>query len=961
MKLKRAFFCIAALVFLVGTVAMMFAQQQMGAVATPQINTDYYIGSAPGIYSTIQSAVTKACATAGARIVIPAAATPSDTIAGVTGGCTKVQIEDRRTAPSTSYMWSSTQYQAALPAAATAAGPAGTPTLCPAGQAAQGVGAGFAAAGCFTPSGGGGTPGGASLELQSNNSNTAFAGTNIFTSSDKTINKVGSMRWELLQQNSSQIGFCGGRQCANLEQYYADQPTIQGTTPGFGQDFYHYHTALFNGPNLNNGSPTTVDKAGGAVVKVDDYEIQFHTPAISQVISGNIFCAKLHDCAGFYFNMFNHGGAITPADEGITPIRINGGNLITHLFQGLVSGSPAVGATTVAFSPAVNLADVVPEGLAFDPSAPMAGPCNVAYNGYNGATNVVTVAPGCITASGVTGTTITTIVPTTFTANGSLATFTVHVDNDNTPGAAGFDGTDVIALRCPEPQLEFLKNYTVSAKDASGNQVITGLVYHGHASGCFVAQAAWGNGTVGTHGILDLVYDRNGSAWRTGYYVVGATDATHLTISTYAFGAQGTIIPWMHNFGTQQVTSLTRASNVVTACNLGNTPTDYGGELADITGAADSSFNATGVQLSNNNSSLCVTYANSGPNASTTGATITIGGTVGGANGSGAFYVWPAAMIRQADSTVTTDSNGVKTAVLSGTLEIYPNDMTWTNGHFFTAVDDMQSSVHVITALHQFETMPNLQSSSALFEARYAGHGVTSGSFRGYFDFNQNPYSLYEGGCNTTCTGANGRLTGPTVFLSAGPHSVGYHMDAPLPRGRVIDVGTNPAITSNFGSNTYFPFCFQANGGNCGFFATYDPNAGLTQIVGGTGHGTGGTIQVNDNLISISAGTGPMTLTANSYTFPHFAAAGTQCATFDTTGLLGEQLCSTLIPVFGASGTNHKTGIVPDPGATAGTTRYLREDATFADPLAGGVTVNGSSCTITAIVKGVITAATCTP
>jgi hypothetical protein len=40
--------------------------------------------------------------------------------------------------------------------------------------------------------------------------------------------------------------------------------------------------------------------------------------------------------------------------------------------------------------------------------------------------------------------------------------------------------------------------------------------------------------------------------------------------------------------------------------------------------------------------------------------------------------------------------------------------------------------------------------------------------------------------------------------------------------------------------------------------------------------------------------------------------------------------------VFGASGPAHSTGIVPDPGATAGVTRFLREDATFAVPAGGG-------------------------
>ena len=39
---------------------------------------------------------------------------------------------------------------------------------------------------------------------------------------------------------------------------------------------------------------------------------------------------------------------------------------------------------------------------------------------------------------------------------------------------------------------------------------------------------------------------------------------------------------------------------------------------------------------------------------------------------------------------------------------------------------------------------------------------------------------------------------------------------------------------------------------------------------------------------------------------------------------------------FGASGTNHSTGLVPDPGATQGNTKYLREDGTWAEPASGG-------------------------
>jgi hypothetical protein len=41
-------------------------------------------------------------------------------------------------------------------------------------------------------------------------------------------------------------------------------------------------------------------------------------------------------------------------------------------------------------------------------------------------------------------------------------------------------------------------------------------------------------------------------------------------------------------------------------------------------------------------------------------------------------------------------------------------------------------------------------------------------------------------------------------------------------------------------------------------------------------------------------------------------------------------------PLMGASGGSHKAGIVPDPGATLGAARYLREDATWAIPSGGG-------------------------
>jgi hypothetical protein len=59
--------------------------------------------------------------------------------------------------------------------------------------------------------------------------------------------------------------------------------------------------------------------------------------------------------------------------------------------------------------------------------------------------------------------------------------------------------------------------------------------------------------------------------------------------------------------------------------------------------------------------------------------------------------------------------------------------------------------------------------------------------------------------------------------------------------------------------------------------------------------------------------------------------------------------CTFVIPptatVMGASGPSHAAGLVPDPGSSAGTTRYLREDGTFQVPAGSGTTVTIASGT----------------
>jgi hypothetical protein len=54
------------------------------------------------------------------------------------------------------------------------------------------------------------------------------------------------------------------------------------------------------------------------------------------------------------------------------------------------------------------------------------------------------------------------------------------------------------------------------------------------------------------------------------------------------------------------------------------------------------------------------------------------------------------------------------------------------------------------------------------------------------------------------------------------------------------------------------------------------------------------------------------------------------------------------VPTFVGSGASHAIGLVPDPGASAGTTRFLREDATFAVPAYPVVSVFGRAGAVVA-------------
>lgn len=108
---------------------------------------------------------------------------------------------------------------------------------------------------------------------------------------------------------------------------------------------------------------------------------------------------------------------------------------------------------------------------------------------------------------------------------------------------------------------------------------------------------------------------------------------------------------------------------------------------------------------------------------------------------------------------------------------------------------------------------------------------------------------------------------------------------------------------------------------------TAQPTQGGTGL---TSYAIGDTIY-GSNINTLSTVAGNTTTTRKFY---RQTGTGTASAAPVWDTLLGKD-----VPVFGASGSSHAQGAVPDPGSTAGTTHFLREDGSWAIPPSGSGTV----------------------
>ncbi len=111
-----------------------------------------------------------------------------------------------------------------------------------------------------------------------------------------------------------------------------------------------------------------------------------------------------------------------------------------------------------------------------------------------------------------------------------------------------------------------------------------------------------------------------------------------------------------------------------------------------------------------------------------------------------------------------------------------------------------------------------------------------------------------------------------------------------------------------------------------------------------SGSGTVTSVGLSD-LTGLFTITGSPVTTSGTLTLSALASQAANKFLAAPNGAAGAPTMRTIVPadvpVFGASGASHAAGAVPDPGATAGTTRFLREDATWAAPAGGGASGAG--------------------
>jgi hypothetical protein len=298
------------------------------------------------------------------------------------------------------------------------------------------------------------------------------------------------------------------------------------------------------------------------------------------------------------------------------------------------------------------------------------------------------------------------------------------------------------------------------------------------------------------------------------------------------------------------------------------------------------------------------TYANTGANSTSTGGTVSVL--------TGGYVLYPMVEVL----SVYDAANGE----VDGTFTLAANTVPW-------AASDTVEEPHYYQQLTSADTEYVTQYVPRPIQYASAGktyEGTVGPGIRGWQVNNAAPASQY--------LGAGGTHGVPDIaYVVLGAWSRDFEVEAGSKAVVYAHCNVNGC---NRWDSTYDLFLMDSAAGSGADALSYQPQSS-------TAAWSLGGAQYSFSPTSFTAGT---------------INVGTLNATTITGGVSGSAITSGTVsvarlPLFGPSGTTHAPGIVPDPGATAGATRYLREDGNWVVP-AGGGGGGGGSGTVTSFAAG---------
>jgi lysophospholipase L1-like esterase len=328
------------------------------------------------------------------------------------------------------------------------------------------------------------------------------------------------------------------------------------------------------------------------------------------------------------------------------------------------------------------------------------------------------------------------------------------------------------------------------------------------------------------------------------------------------------------------VSSIARSSGVVTATLAGNLPVDVNGLTMTVQGVADSSYNGSFAITSTGPNTI--TYPDAGANSTSSGGTVTLV--------TGGYALYPMA-------EVLTVYNAATHAV-DGQMQLAANTVHWASGDAVEQPHYFQERVGPDTEfITQYTPRP-----SSFVTAGINYEGNNGPGLQGWVIANSTPVSNYFGN--------GGTHSAPSIGINVS--GVWHHsMELQAGEDAAIEVHCNSHGCNDW--NSYYDL-FQMDTAAGVDRETYNPASST----------------LNFQLRGTSYQFTPTALTAGTINVTTINATTVHGA---VTGSFSGSITPASLPVFVGSGSGHQPGGVPDPGATAGSTRFLREDGTWISPV----------------------------